>query len=84
MQASVLAITRYRGAPHHFILIVGVQVAQSICTLALLHSRVKIPLFGAVSLQTLSTGSPCATASLEVKSSKPKPQQDAVKGAALT
>jgi hypothetical protein len=43
---------------HHFIVIVGVQVAQSIFTLALVHSRVKIPLLGAVSLQTLSTGSP--------------------------
>ena len=43
---------------NHFIVIVGVQVAHSILTLALGHSRVKIPLLGAVSLQTLSTGSP--------------------------
>ena len=64
--------------------IVGFQLLQSILTSALDHSRVNMPLFGAVSLQTLSTGSPCATASLRVKSSKPKPQQDAVKGAALT
>jgi hypothetical protein len=36
---------------------VGVQVAQSIFTLAFDHSRVKTPLSGAVSLHTWSTGS---------------------------
>ena len=41
---------------------VGFQLPQSICTVALDHSRVKTPLLGAVSLHTLlSTGSPLHT-----------------------
>ena len=41
----------------HFILIVGVQVLQSMEMLAFVHSRVKTPLLAAVSLHT-SVGSP--------------------------
>lgn len=45
------------GFSAHFIVIVGVQVLQSIEILALVHSLSKTPEFGAVSLQS-PTGSP--------------------------
>ena len=37
----------------YFIVIVGVHVLQFICTVALVQSRTKMPLFGAVSLHRL-------------------------------
>ena len=56
--ALLVLVTNCRRATIYFHAIVGSHVLQSMDTFALDHSRVKMPLFGAVSLQTFSSGVP--------------------------